>query len=287
MQKIFVVAAVSMAALVAGAAGNSFAYAQNFVWSSSAYNDPGNKGRYTAHLTQGVPETDNQHFHASCSPGSGGAFAPTVIAYNFGSLLPGQRVTVKFYQNGREVYQKAGETYVSKTEEGVSGILFRPSVDDHLWKILSRGTYIRYEVNALGKAGMHLHGSTRAIRKFQRECRSIVSASNAGGSFDDSDNEENNVASARSCDKFGRTKSRDSRVPVTVRFVNKSGAHRSVMWIDYKGQPVHYKDLNPGESYSQQTYVGHPWMFTDGPGNCKEMFVPKRGSKRFNIRFAE
>lgn len=286
MRKILATAAVAIATSIAGIAASTSASAQNFVWETNAYNDPGNKGRYTAYLTLGVPETDNQHFHATCSPGSSAMFAPTVFSYNTADLKPGKRVNVKFYQNGRQVYQKPGEVYRGESEEGVSGILFRPGVNDYLWTVLSRGTYIRYEIGSMGKAGMHLNGSTRAIGKFRRNCGAILNASNSGGAVDDSDNEENNVSSARSCNKYRNVKSRNSQIPVTVRFVNKSGAHRSVMWIDYKGQPKHYKDLNPGESYSQKTYAGHPWMFTDGPGNCKEMFMPKRSSKRFNITYS-
>ncbi|WP_373235694.1 VHL beta domain-containing protein [Cohaesibacter celericrescens] len=87
-----------------------------------------------------------------------------------------------------------------------------------------------------------------------------------------------------SCQTLGNQISRNSNRPVTVKFVNRSGEFRSVMWIDFKGQPTHYADLNPGQSFTINTFVTHPWMFTDGPGNCIEMFMPKRGSRTFNIK---
>lgn len=90
-------------------------------------------------------------------------------------------------------------------------------------------------------------------------------------------------AQAASCAKFGKVKSLNSNTPVMVTFVNKSGEYRGVMWIDFKGQPVSYANLNPGQSYSINTYVTHPWMFTDGPGNCVELFVPSKGVAKFNI----
>lgn len=90
-------------------------------------------------------------------------------------------------------------------------------------------------------------------------------------------------AQAASCSGFGKVKSQNSNTPVTVTFVNKSGEYRSVMWIDFKGSPVSYANLDPGKSYTINTYVTHPWMFTDGPGNCVEMFMPRAGVKKFNI----
>lgn len=91
------------------------------------------------------------------------------------------------------------------------------------------------------------------------------------------------AAQAASCASFGRVKSKNSNTPVTVTFVNKSGAYRSVMWIDFNGQPKDYAGLNPGQKYTINTFLTHPWMFTDGPGNCKQMFIPRKGVSRFNI----
>ena len=91
------------------------------------------------------------------------------------------------------------------------------------------------------------------------------------------------VAEAASCSKLGGIRSQTSKTPVKVTFVNKSGEYRSVMWIDFKGQPVSYANLNPGERYTISTYVTHPWMFTDGPGNCVEMFMPRKGVSSFNL----
>ena len=70
-------------------------------------------------------------------------------------------------------------------------------------------------------------------------------------------------AQAASCSKFGKVRSQNSNTPVTVTFVNKSGEYRSVMWIDFKGQPVSYANLDPGQNYTIKTHVTHPWMFTD------------------------
>ena len=90
-------------------------------------------------------------------------------------------------------------------------------------------------------------------------------------------------AYAASCAGYGKVRSQNSKTPVTVTFVNKSGEYRGVMWIDFNGRPVTYSNLNPGQSHKIKTYVTHPWMFTDGPGNCVEMFMPKKGVAKFNL----
>lgn len=276
----FIKATIAASTLVACCLASAPAAAQNFVWTANADNDSYNGGRYTARLTQAVPETDNVAFSAACTTRGQNA----VIAYNTGNLPNGRQVTVNFYQNGRDVYAKSGTVFHGDGEEGIAGVRFSTAVNDGLWVTLSRGSFIRYDISGMGKASMHLRGSTRAISRFRRDCGAIENA--AYGGDNDEDNEENNVASASSCNAFGDVRSRNSGQPITIRFVNKSGSHRSVMWIDYNGQPKHYRDLAAGESYSQQTFVGHPWMFTDGPGNCKELFTPTNGSgNRYVIRF--
>lgn len=78
-------------------------------------------------------------------------------------------------------------------------------------------------------------------------------------------------------------KAKKSETPVTVTFVNKSWEYRGVMWADFSGKLVPYANLNPGEKYTVNTYVTHPWVFADGPGNCVEVFMPKTGVPIFNI----
>jgi hypothetical protein len=86
------------------------------------------------------------------------------------------------------------------------------------------------------------------------------------------------------CSRLGRIKSIDSDQPISIVFVNQTGAFRALQWIDFNGELQDVASLNPGERKTIKTFVTHPWMVTDGPGNCQEIFVAKRGSKRFNLR---
>jgi len=79
------------------------------------------------------------------------------------------------------------------------------------------------------------------------------------------------------CQAFGQVRSLNSDHAVTVTFRNQSDGYRGVMWIGFDGVPVTYANLNPGEEFTINTYLTHPWMFTDGPGNCVEMFMPQLG----------
>lgn len=73
-------------------------------------------------------------------------------------------------------------------------------------------------------------------------------------------------------------KSENSNASISLTIVNRSGAYRTIMWIDHTGNAVSYNGLNDGESYTQSTYVGHPWMATNGPGDCERIFVPQRSA---------
>ena len=251
-------------------------WAQDMQWRTSAGNDPGNKGRYTARLTHGIPETDAVQFSAVCAAGSSLDTVPAVLGYNTGNLREGDKVVVQFFAGGQQVYQKPGRVYGTTLEQGVSGVLFRPSPHDHFWQVLSRGGRLGYGIRGRETATISLSGSAGAIRQFTEACKAIATASNrpAGGQ---------QSARRRSCSEFGRLKSVNSNVKVSVTFTNRTSSHRGVLWLDYNGRPVDYAALNAGQSYTQQTFAGHPWMLTDGPGNCKEIYVPQAGDTRFDI----
>src|ERR1700704_15759 len=88
-------------------------------------------------------------------------------------------------------------------------------------------------------------------------------------------------AQAASCSH--KVMSQNSNTPLKVTFANKSGEYRGVMWVDFSGKWVSYANLNPGQSYTVSTFATHPWVFTDGPGNCVEMWVARAGVSKFNI----
>ena len=80
-----------------------------------------------------------------------------------------------------------------------------------------------------------------------------------------------------SCTQLGSIRSKYSNRPTKITFVNNSGAYRGILWIDFKGQPKDYANLQAGQQITLDTFQSHPWMVTDGPGNCLQIALPRSG----------
>lgn len=78
-------------------------------------------------------------------------------------------------------------------------------------------------------------------------------------------------------------RSLSSDVPVTVTFRNRTQIMRRVTWLDFTGNRVDYAVIDPGQKYTINTFATHPWEFSDGPGNCTEMFMPVPGVSVFDL----
>lgn len=59
-----------------------------------------------------------------------------------------------------------------------------------------------------------------------------------------------------------------------VAFVNDRSEPVIVSWLDPNGQRVEYQRLEPGASYIQPTYVGHPWAVSTADGTDIAFFQP-------------
>ena len=122
---------------------------------------------------------------------------------------------------------------------------------------------------------MNVGKDRRNIEKFITTCKS--------GSVDQAENNQSPASTTDSCDLFGKVKSLKSKIPVTITFINKTNEMRSVLWLDFKGAPQQFANLEPRQKTTIQTFVTHPWMFTDGPGNCEEIYQPSSGDTKFSI----
>ena len=69
-----------------------------------------------------------------------------------------------------------------------------------------------------------------------------------------------------------------------IDFVNTRESTVVVHWINYDGRRQQYAVLRPGQSYRQQTYVGHPWVVADERGRGLVCFEPARQTLRAVIR---
>jgi hypothetical protein len=63
--------------------------------------------------------------------------------------------------------------------------------------------------------------------------------------------------------------------PATIRFVNERTRGVSVVfWVDYDCQERLYHRLEPGETWTQETYAAHPWRVRDEGGALLLDFAP-------------
>jgi hypothetical protein len=92
------------------------------------------------------------------------------------------------------------------------------------------------------------------------------------------------AALAEDCRDERAIKSADSNKSTKVQFKNESKSRVRVFWLNYEGKREHYSDIAPGRSYSQDTFMTHPWVVTDPNGQCILLFRPLPGATLATIR---
>jgi hypothetical protein len=70
----------------------------------------------------------------------------------------------------------------------------------------------------------------------------------------------------------------------SIEFVNSRTAAVKIYWLNGGGQRTLYRTLTPGQSYTQGTFVSHPWVITDPVDNCLTIYRPAQSSDRVVIR---
>ena len=83
-----------------------------------------------------------------------------------------------------------------------------------------------------------------------------------------------------SCKDQSKLRSQNSKTPIKLTFINRSGAMRGILWLDFDGQPKDYANLSDRERVTLDTFLTHPWMVTDGPGNCLRIVLRKSRRSR-------
>ena len=273
-------------------------YPDDMAWRYSQFTDPSNKGRMTSQAVLGVPETDWIMGYASCFAGSTAGLPELVFPADTGGAGEGTPIGIEFMSDAGPIFFE-GTVKAPQSEEDFSGVRINPDMVDPIWNVLMRMNFLTYRVRGQAQK-IPLTGSRAALSALLADCRAYHGNFNpnadanagmnagggqapvpqppvqpAGGSVDD--------PRWATCDQYAGVRSQNSDTPVNLTFVNQSDGYRAVMWIGFDGMPKEYASLNQGESFSVQTFLTHPWMFTDGPGNCIEMFMPQLGVSQFNI----
>lgn len=81
-------------------------------------------------------------------------------------------------------------------------------------------------------------------------------------------------AQAQNCRDQDTLRSPPNATPATaITFVNQGPESRRIFWIDAKGKRKFYKEIGPGQSLRQPTYVGHPWIAAREDDRCQTVVV--------------
>lgn len=286
--------------------GASITYANShssMVWTYHQNSDVSNKGQATSGFQVGVPQTDDIIALGTCSTGISPGFSQVFFGAHIPDTKAGKAISITL-STSRGTIVRQGTATAADLEEGISGIQISIGNDDLIWRALSNMRSITYSV-AGQVYTLPLRGSGNTINKFLHDCR--LYARQFSDAVEPAQQNESNRKSVEqpigeandapvvikseepqdprweSCDVLQDAKSQKSDFPVKMTFVNKTKNHRAVMWIDFEGNSKEYAELNAGEKYTINTYVTHPWMFTDGPGNCLQMYMPQQGVDTFNI----
>ena len=267
-----------VAACLCGLMTMSAAAAQgsdDMVWQSFQFNDADNGGA-TSNISVGVPETDHVILLGTCSAAAGRGVPRITFGAPVDGLRDGDRMEIRFLDASSELTY-SGETAGTAAEIGVSGIMVELPVGDELWSVLSQRSTISYAVGG-ETITLSLSGSARAIDQFLQDCNGY-----AGTDVPQDTSQGPTADNPMTCEAYAGARSQNSLVPATVTFDNQTDGYRSVLWLDFDGQPQQMASLNPGESSTINTYLTHPWMITDGPGNCLEIHLPQPGTTSFAI----
>ncbi len=76
------------------------------------------------------------------------------------------------------------------------------------------------------------------------------------------------------CALEGTSRSVDGGSPSQITFSNRSDETIEVYWLDAGGRRKLYQTLEPGQGYTQQTGVGHPWLVASAAGDCLGVYFP-------------
>jgi VHL beta domain len=72
-------------------------------------------------------------------------------------------------------------------------------------------------------------------------------------------------------------RSLNSDAPAQMQFTNQSRTTALIYWINFEGKRVLYQKLPTNSSYTQDTYLTHPWVAISRTGRCLGVYKPRRG----------
>jgi von Hippel-Lindau disease tumor supressor len=93
-----------------------------------------------------------------------------------------------------------------------------------------------------------------------------------------------NIARAEKCSGIQGLQSVEGSTSTKITFANRGKSTKLIYWINYEGKRVLYNTLRPKQTYTQQTFVTHPWVATTRKGTCAGVFLPARNAVTFTLK---
>ncbi|MDJ0513139.1 MAG: hypothetical protein QNJ62_06815 [Methyloceanibacter sp.] len=301
--------ALFLATSLTAAAPPSALAEEQMSWTVNSYPSDFPEETDTVILTYGIPETDAVAFEAVCG-GPDGSTPRVVFWYDTVDLTANEDVVLSLSAEDFADDVPA-KVYGKDAEVGVSGLEATFSVSAPIWQVMKQGGVLTYGIAGGQFQKLQLSGAQSMLRKFTAACSgetdpvlagevgttdslvrdptartigsSVASSLMAAASVPPDGSAASAKVDAVSCTQFGKIRSMQSKVPVTMTFVNKSDGYRGIVWIDTEGTPIDNTGLNRGETAIVPTFETHAWMITDGPGNCIEMVVAGNEDATFDI----
>ena len=149
--------------------------ADEMVWSFSEGNDPGNRGRTTAYLSYGLPETDLAQVSGVCEARSSTSVntSSLTLGADIGRLQNGTSVSLRFTGGGFN-HSVPATIIGANAEVGITGVQLEIPHDDPLWKALGEKASLDYLVPGYSAANLDLRQGHQQIAKFIAACRSYA-----------------------------------------------------------------------------------------------------------------
>jgi hypothetical protein len=230
-------------------------------------------------LVYGVPETDDLQFFASCQIGAGGPYALVQIAADTAGLPNGSPVSLSFTDGAGAGTILDGTIIGVNAEFGVTGVELALELDDGLFNLMRVRDFLSYAIPGGQGIEIGTAGVAGPMDQFLSTCADPVAgaAPVTGGELPPP------AGDAHGCEMLGQVLSHTGDMPQQITLTNMTDGYRGVVWIDYNGNFVDMGALNAGESMTIDSYVTHPFMITDGPGNCLEVMVTTGGQSSYAI----
>ena len=144
-------------------------------WQFSETSDPAIKGRMTARLIYGVPETDNVQVSGTCEAKGGVASSRITFGADIGDLQDGKETELRVSGGGFD-HALNGTIQRTTAEEGLNGVAVDVAVDDPLFGAMADKTSLDYLVRGYKASSLDFERGRDKIQQFVSACRSAASA---------------------------------------------------------------------------------------------------------------